>query len=174
MSLVNYIATSREDLRARARAYGDTAVAAARRSTLRAAERVAGAQSRVRTLAVAGQRLSNLSNRYLEQLIGQQAHTLEGVIDGGVERLKRAAKAATLRSLIDEQKTLWAQGRKQLSKDLRATWQIAKGTGRELRDLTQETYAALASKPKTKSPSARRASPRTRKAATARKRKTAA
>jgi phasin family protein len=171
MSIFNKIAATRESLTARARAYGDTAVAAARQSTLRAAERMAGAPSRVRTLATAGQRLSTLSNRCIEQMIDQQAHTIEGLIETGVERLRNAAQAKTLRSLIDNQKTLWTRGRGQLRKDLRKTWQIASDSGRELRDLTRETHAAFARN--TQVPATRGKVTRVKKAAAARKRKPA-
>ena len=143
MTLTNQILSAREQLQARARDYRHAAVAAARGSALGAAERVAAAKQPVRTLALAGQKLSNLSNRYFEQLFGQQAHTLEGVIEAGVVRLKRAAKAESVRKFVEDQRELGTAGRERLAEDLKATWKIAQDTGSELRDLAVETYAEL-------------------------------
>lgn len=143
MTIVDQIQTAREQLQTRARDFSEAAVAAARGSALGAAERVATAKQPIRTLAVAGQRLSSLSNRYFEQLFGQQAHTLEGVIEAGAERLKRAAKARNLREFIDGQRTLGAAGRERLAQDFKAAWKIATDTGNGLRELATDTYAEL-------------------------------
>src|SRR5262245_14469564 len=106
MTIVEQLQTAREQLRSRTRSYSQEAAAAARHSAARAANRVLAAKRSVRTLAAAGQRLSSLSNRYFERMLGQQAHMIEGVIDDGAERLKRAAHAADFRKLIAEQKSL--------------------------------------------------------------------
>jgi hypothetical protein len=143
MTLVNQIQSAREQLEARARDYRHAALSVARGSALGAADRVAAAKQPVRTLALAGQKLSNLSNRYFEQLFGQQAHTLEGVIEAGVVRLKSAAKADSLRTLVEGQRELGTESRERLGQDLKATWKIARDTGTELRDLAVETYAEL-------------------------------
>jgi len=143
MTLSNQIQAAREQLQARAQTYRDTAISAARGSFLGAADRVAGAKQPVRALALAGQRLSSLSNRYFEQFFGQQAHTFEGVIEGGVERLKRAAKADSLAEFVSDQRELTAAARDRITKDLKATLKIASDTGTELRDLWVETYVEL-------------------------------
>jgi phasin family protein len=143
MTLTDQIHTAREQFQTRARTYRRAAVSAARDSVLNAAHRVAAAKQPVRTLAVAGQKLSHVSSRYFEQLFGQQAHMLEGAIEAGAERLKRAAKAETLRELINDQKDLGTATRERLGADLKATWKIATDTGAELRDLAVETYAEL-------------------------------
>ncbi|HEU4530482.1 MAG TPA: phasin family protein [Steroidobacteraceae bacterium] len=170
MTLTNQILSAREQLQARARDYRHAAVTVARGSALGAAERVAAAKQPVRTLALAGQKLSNLSNRYFEQLFGQQAHTLEGVIEAGVVRLKRAAKAESVRKLVEDQRELGTASRERLAEDLKATWKIARDTGSELRDLAVETYAELVHGVKT----SRTAAPKKKakaKAKTARTRK---
>ncbi len=169
MTIVNQIQAAREQLQARARNYRHAAVSAARGSVLGAAERVATAKQPVRTLAAAGQKLSNVSNRYFEQLLGQQAHTLEGVIEAGVERLKRAAKAENLGEFIAQQRDLGTASRERLSQDLKATWKIATDTGNELRELASETYAELIHGVKTRRAPAARAKRTTRKTTRARK-----
>ncbi|MCI0431625.1 MAG: TIGR01841 family phasin [Rhodospirillales bacterium] len=169
MTIVNQINAAREQLRARARNYRQAAVSAARDSVRSAADRVATVKQPVRTLAVAGQKLSNLSSRYFEQLFGQQAHTLEGVIEAGVERLKRAAQAETLADFVQEQKDLGATSRERLTKDLKATWKIATDTGSEIRDLAVETYAELIHGVKTRRAAAPRAKRVVKKSTRARK-----
>src|SRR5262245_47992352 len=116
MTIANQINAAREQLEARARNYRQAAVAASSDPVRTAAERVAQAKQPVRTLAVAGQKLSTLSSRYFEQLFGQQAHTLEGVIEAGVERLKSAAQAKSFSGLVQEQKDLGVASRDRLSK----------------------------------------------------------
>lgn len=168
MTLVHQIQSAREQLEARARSYRHAAMSAARGSALGAADRVAAAKQPVRTLTLAGQKLSNLSNRYFEQLLGQQAHTLEGVIEAGVVRLKSAAKADSLSALVEQQRELGTAGRERLAGDLKASWKIARDTGSELRDLAVETYAELVHGVKTR----RTAAPKRKtKAKTARARK---
>lgn len=169
MTITNQINAAREQLEARARNYRQAAISAARDSARSAADRVAMAKQPVRTLAVAGQKLSSLSNRYFEQLFGQQAHTLEGVIEAGVERLKRAALAKTLTDLVEEQKDLGAASRDRISKDLKATWKIATDTGTEIRDLAVETYAELIHGVQTRRTAAPRAKRTVRKSKRARK-----
>ncbi len=164
MTFIDQFQTAREQLQTRARDFSEAAVEAARGSVLGAANRVNVAKQPIRTLAVAGQRLSNVSNRYFEQLFGQQAHTLEGVIEAGAERLKRAAKAESLKDLIKGQRTLGNAGRERLAKDLMATWKIAADTGNEIRDLAVETYAELVHGVQTRrAPAAARAKRTTRK-----------
>lgn len=155
MPLVDQIQTAREQFQSRARDFRHAAVHAARGSVLGAAERVATAKQPIRTLAVAGQKLSDLSNRYFTQIFGQQAHTLEGVIEAGAERLKRAAQAQTLRDLLEQQRKLGVAGRDRLAEDFKATWKIATDTGNELRDLASETYAELVHGVKTRVSTAR-------------------
>lgn len=150
MTFTHQISAARERLQARTENYrqaalaaAETAVSAARGTVLSAADRVADARQPIRTIAVAGQRLSSVSNRYFTQLFGQQAHVLEGVVQAGSERLKRIAKSDSLAELVAEQRELGTASRKRLSADLKATWQIATQTGMELRDLAVETYAEL-------------------------------
>lgn len=169
MTIVDQLNAAREQLQARARNYRHAAVSAARDSVRTAADRVATARQPVRTLAVAGQKLSNLSNRYFEQLFGQQAHAIEGVIDAGVERLKRAAKAESLSEFVQAQRDLGTTSRERWSEDLKATWKIATDTGAELRDLAVDTYAELIHGVKTRTTSAPRAKRSVRKARRARK-----
>jgi phasin family protein len=169
MTIANQINAAREQLEARARNYGQAALSAARDSARTAAERVALAKQPVRTLAVAGQKLSSLSSRYFEQLFGQQAHTLEGVIEAGVERLKRASQAETLADFVQAQKNLGAASRDRLSKDIKATWKIATDTGSEIRDLAVETYAELIHGVKTRRAATPRAKRSVKKSTRARK-----
>ena len=130
-------------IRSQARTYGATAVDAARKSALRAANRVDAVKRPVRVLTDAGLRLSSLSGRYVERILGRQAGLIEAVIDDGAQRLKAAADADNLRSFIDEQREMVGASRQRLGKELRAAWGITKASGRDLRDLATETYAEV-------------------------------
>jgi phasin family protein len=171
MRIVEQLHLARDAFNARTRGYRQEAAAAARQSVARAASRVLAAKRSVRTLAAAGQRLSSLSNRYFERMLGQQAHMVEGIIDDGAERLKRAAHADGLREMLAEQKSTLAASGQRLRKEARAAWKIAADTSRELRGLATETYDQLVHGAKT--PRTRRKSAKPHARARARKARTA-
>ena len=83
------------------------------------------------------------SHRYVAQLVKQQLHNLEGVIEDGAERLGIAAKAKDFRGLIAEQAKRYPASRKRLGQDLKATWALTADTGRELGSIASQTYAQL-------------------------------
>ena len=130
-------------IRTQARAYGATAVDAARKSALRAAKRVDAAKRPVRVLTDAGLRLSSLSGRYVERILDRHASLIEAVIDDGAQRLKVAADADSFSAFLEDQRETTGASRQRLSKELRAAWGITRASGRELRDLAADTYAEL-------------------------------
>jgi phasin family protein len=137
------LSSTADQIRSQARAYGATALDAARQSALRAANRVDAVKRPVRVLADASLRLSSLSGRYVERILGRQAELIDAVIDDGARRLKAAADADSLGSFIEEQREMTGTSRQRLGKELRAAWGITKASGRELRDLATETYAEV-------------------------------
>ena len=116
---------------------------AARQGVKQAAEVISATRTPVKTLAQAGQRLNALTHDYVEQLLAEQARVVEGLIDRGVDRLQRLARADSARSLVREQSELGSDGRKLLARDAGKLWKIVASTGREIGALASDTYAEL-------------------------------
>jgi hypothetical protein len=175
MIIIEQLNQAGRQAQARLVGYADSAVQRARGSAQRAAARVVAARTPVKTLAEATQRLNDLSHRYVEQLVRQQSKALEGAITAGARHLERAARAEDLKGLIADQAELISASRERLKRDLKATWTIAAGTGREIRDVAIETYAQLVHGARTlHKPAARRPSARPQKARRSRKAHSAA
>jgi hypothetical protein len=175
MTIIEQLNRAGQRAQARFIGYADSAVHRARSSAQRAADRIAAARTPVGTIAEATQRLNDVSHRYVEQLVRQQARTIEGAISDGARRLERAAQADGLKALVAGQVELYPASRERLKRDLKATWHIAASTGRAMGEVAIETYAQLIHGARTlQKPSARRAPARPRKVKRARKTKSAA
>jgi hypothetical protein len=116
---------------------------AARQRVKQAAEVISATRAPVKSLAQAGQKLNTLTHDYVEQLLVEQTRAFEGLIDRGVDRLQRLARADSARSLVREQSQLGSDGRKLLARDAGKLWKIVASTGREIGALASNTYAEL-------------------------------
>jgi phasin family protein len=143
MEIREQLSEARQKAQARVESYRHALVAKARQTAEQAANGVSAARAPLRVFAVAGRRLNEISHKYFGELVKQQVHTLEGVIEDGSERLSRAAQAKDLRTLIAEQRKLYPASRTRLGRDLKVTWELAASTGREIRAVASETYAEL-------------------------------
>ncbi|HZF24800.1 MAG TPA: phasin family protein [Steroidobacteraceae bacterium] len=144
MEIREQLSQARQRAQARVESYRDAVAATARRAAEQAANGVSAARGPICVVADAGRRVNDISHRYFAQLVKQQLHTLEGVIEDGSERLSRAAEARDFRALVVEQRKLYPASRERLGRDLKVTWELAASTGRELRTVASETYAELA------------------------------
>jgi phasin family protein len=143
MEIREQLSGARQKAQARMDDYRQAFVARARQTAEHAASGVSAARGPLRVFAQAGRRLNDISHKYLGELVKQQLHTLEGVIEDGSERLSRAAHAKDLRTLLAEQRKLYPATRTRLGRDLKVTWELAASTGREIRNVASETYAEL-------------------------------
>lgn len=143
MNIVEQFSGAAGKVRQQVREYGENAVEKARRRVSQAAEVVAGARTPVDTLVGATQRLNDLTHDSFARLLSQNASTIEGLISGGAERLKRLAEADDLKSFIRKQAELNPAARERISRDLQQLWSIAARTGRDIGTLASETYAEL-------------------------------
>ena len=143
MEIREQLSEARQKAQARVENYRHALVAKARQTAEQAANGVSAARGPLRAFAVAGRRLNDISHKSFGELVKQQVHTLEGVIEDGSERLSRAAQAKDLRTLIAEQRKLYPASRTRLGRDLKVTWELAASTGREIRAVASETYAEL-------------------------------
>ncbi len=143
MNIVEQFSGAAAQVGRRVRNYRESAVERARKRVSRAAEVMAAARAPVDTLVSATQRLNDLSHDTFSKLLSQNASAIDGLIHGGVERLKLLAQADDLRSFLRTQAGLSPAARERLSRDLRQLWSIATVAGREFGTLASETYAEL-------------------------------
>jgi phasin family protein len=166
MEIREQLSRARQKAQARVENYRHTVVETARRTAQRAAQRALDAKTPIRIVAQASRRVNDLSHEYFSKLVTQQFRSLENVIEDGTERLSRAAEAQDFRALIAGQAKLYPASRERLGRDLRATWELAAESGRELGSIVSETYAQLIHGVKT---SPVHKAPRRRKSTRARK-----
>ena len=143
MEIREQLSRARQEARARAGNYRHAVAEAARRAAQQAAQRALDAKAPIRIVAQAGRRVNDLSHQYFSKLVAQQLRSIEDVIEAGTERLNRAAQAQDFRALLAGQAKLYPASRERLGRDLRATWELAADSGRELRAIVSETYAQL-------------------------------
>jgi len=143
MEIREQLSEARQSAQARVESYRHAFLTKARQTAEQAASGVSAVRGPMRVFAGAGRRLNDISHKYFGQLVKQQLHTLEGVLEDGSERLSRAAQAKDLRTLIADQRKLYPASRSRLGHDLRVTWELAASTGREIRAVASETYAEL-------------------------------
>jgi phasin family protein len=143
MNIVEQLNGAASKVRQNVHAYRQSAVEKARKGVNQAAQAVAATRTPVDTLVTATQRLNDLTHGAFAQLVRQNGATLDGLISGGVARLKDLAQAEDLKSFIRKQAELNPAIRERVSRDFEQFWSIAAQTGRDLGTLASETYAEL-------------------------------
>ncbi|NNF52448.1 MAG: TIGR01841 family phasin [Gammaproteobacteria bacterium] len=115
------------------------------------------AKKPLRDAARTGVRLNRISHNSVEKLVKQQARALERSVDAGAARLELAARAPSLKALINEQVSLLPETKKRLGGDLRETWEIFVEAGSEIGTTLRPRKAAKSKPAKRKAKSARKA-----------------
>lgn len=108
------------------------------------ARRFEAARPPAAELAQAARRLNDLTHAGAARFLDQGARSLDGWIDDAAERLRHAARARDLPSLVRDQLARGPATAERVAEDARATWRIARETGRELSELAGETFTRLA------------------------------
>jgi Phasin protein len=143
MNIVEQLSGAAAKVRQNVHTYRQTAADRARQGVSQAAKAIAGARTPIDALVSAAQRLNDLTHDAVAQLMRQNAGTIDGLIDGSVERLNQLAQAQDLKSFIRKQAARNPALRARVSRDLEALWSLGAQTGREVGTLASETYAEL-------------------------------
>ncbi len=88
-------------------------------------------------------KLNGISHESAARMVRQQAEFFEGSVDAAARRLKTAAEADSLRSLIDGQIKLFPETRDRIVDDVRKTFEILSDTREDLGQLIRETLSDL-------------------------------
>lgn len=159
--MMNRIEQFADNLKSESRQLAERAVAGLRAAGLETAGLIAKTKGPVNTFGETGLKLNNLSHKSIEKLLKQQVSALEDLIDGSADRLKMAAKADDVQSLIDGQVSSLPKSRDMAVSNAKKTATIMRDTGDAFGDLFKDVVVDISS-----------AKPGTRKKATAKKRTT--
>jgi len=166
--MMNRIEKFADNLKAESRLLADRAIKGMRSAGLETAELLTKSKRPVHAIADTGLKLNNLSHKSIEKLLKQQVAALDDVIDGGARRLEMAARARTVRTLIDGQISTLPKTRDHAVKNAKKTVTLVRETGDALGDLVKDVVVDISSarKPGRKKAAAR---PAARKKAPGRK-----
>lgn len=149
----------------------DTVVGVSRAAAEGTARMMFKAKKPLRDAAKTGVKLNRISHNSVEKLVKVQAKALERSVDAGAARLELAARAPSLKALINEQVALLPETRKRIGGDLRNTWEIFVEAGSEIGSTLRPRKAAKAASTRKKPATRKAASKKTASKKTASKSK---
>lgn len=136
--MMNKIEQLADNLKAESRLLADRAVAGLRTAGLETAGLLTKSKRPVHAIADTGLKINNLSHKSIEKLLKQQVAALEDIIDGSAHRLKMAARAPSVKMLVEEQVSTLPQSRDHAVKNARKAVAIVRDTGDAFGDLFKE------------------------------------
>jgi len=142
--MMNKIEQLADNLKAESRLLADRAIKSMRTAGLDTAELLTRTKKPVHAIADTGLKLNSLSHKTVEKLLKQQVAMLDDMIDGGAHRLETAARAKTLRTLIDGQVAALPKTRDHAVKNARKTVALARETGDAFGDLFKDVVVDIA------------------------------
>lgn len=162
--MMNRIEKLADTVKAESRQLADRAIKGLRTAGLETAGIITRTKKPVHALADTGLKLNTLSHKSIEKLVRQQVATIDEFIDGSAERLEKAARARTVRTLVEGQISSLPQTRKHAVKNAKKTVTLVRETGDAFGDLFKDVVVDISSARK---PAAKKAA--TKKAAASKK-----
>jgi phasin family protein len=167
--MMNKIEVLADNLKAESRLLADRAVAGLRTAGLETAGFLTKTKGPVHAIADTGLRLNTLSHKSIEKLVKQQVAMLDDLIDGSAHRLQMAAKAKTVKTLVDGQLAELPKTRERAVKNAKKTVSLVRDTGDAFSDLFKDVVvdinSARKSRKATPRPAARKKAPAKKRAA---------
>jgi hypothetical protein len=154
--MINRIEQLADNLKAESRLLADRAVANLRAASLETAGFLSRTKAPVHTFADTGLKLNNLSHKGIEKLLKQQVAALEDLIDGSARRLEMAARAKSVKSLVDEQIATLPKSRDQAVANAKKTVAIVRETGDALGGVLKGVVVEISSARPAARPAVRR------------------
>jgi hypothetical protein len=143
--MMNKIEQLADNLKAESRQFADRAIKGMRTAGLETAGLISRTKKPVHAIADTGLKLNNLSHQTIEKLLKQQVAMLDDMIDGGAHRLETAARAKSVRTLIDGQVAALPKTRDHAVKNARKTVALARETTDAFGDLFKDVVVDIAS-----------------------------
>jgi hypothetical protein len=99
----------------------------------------------VHAIADTSLKLNALSHKSFEKMVKQQVAALDDLIDGSVHRIEMAAKAKSVKALVDGQISTLPKTRKHAVKNAKKTVALVKDTGDAFGDLFKDVVVDISS-----------------------------
>lgn len=163
---MNRIEKLADTVKAESRQLADRAIKGLRTAGLETAEIITKTKKPVHAIADTGLKFNTLSHKSIEKLVKQQVAAIDEFIDGSAERLEKAARARTVRTLVEGQISTLPQTRKHAVKNARKTVTLVRETGDAFGDLFKDVVVDISSARK---PAAKKKTAGRRKAAASKK-----
>ena len=131
------------DLRVEYGLRADRALSTIREATIDTAELIKSGKSPIRKFADTGLKLNRITSRSVDKLVRNQVNLVEGTLDDGARRLKMAARANTVRSLVGDQIATLPASRDRTIGSARKTIDIIRLTGTDFRGVVTDVFGDI-------------------------------
>jgi hypothetical protein len=155
--MINRIEQIADTLKAESRQLADRAVAGLRSAGHETASLLTRTKKPVHAIADTGLKLNNLSHKSIEKLLKQQVSLLDDLLDGGAQRLETAARARTVRTLVDGQIAALPKARDHAVKNAKKTVALVRETGDAFGDLVKDVVVDISSARNARKPGRKKA-----------------
>lgn len=160
--MMNRIEQLADTLKAESRQLADRAIKGMRTAGLETAGLITKTKRPVHAIADTGLKLNTLSHKSIEKLLKQQVSMFDDIIDGSADRLEKAARARTVRTLVEGQISALPKTRQHAVKNAKKTVSLVRETGDSFGDLLKDVVVDISSARK---PAARKSAAKKRPAA---------
>ena len=143
--MINRIEKLADTVKTESRQLADRAIKGLRTAGLETAGIISKTKKPVHAIAETGLKLNTLSHKSIEKLVKQQVATIDDLIDGSAERLEKAARARTMRTLVEGQISTLPQARKHAVKNAKKTVTLVRETGDAFGDLFKDVVVDISS-----------------------------
>jgi hypothetical protein len=143
--MMNKIEKIADNLKTETRMIADRAIASMRTAGLETAGLLTKTKGPVHAIADTSLKLNTLSHKSFEKMVKQQVAALDDLIDGSAHRIEMAAKAKTVKALVDGQISSLPKTRKHAVKNAKKTVALVKDTGDAFGDLFKDVVVDISS-----------------------------
>jgi hypothetical protein len=143
--MMNKIEKIADNLKTETRMIADRAIAGMRTAGLETAGLISKSKRPVHAIADTSLKLNALSHKSFEKMVKQQVAALDDLIDGSVHRIEMAAKAKSVKALVDGQISTLPKTRKHAVKNAKKTVALVKDTGDAFGDLFKDVVVDISS-----------------------------
>jgi hypothetical protein len=143
LKMMNKIEQLADNLKAESRLMADRAVASLRSAGLETAQMITRTKRPVHAVADTGLKFNTLSHKSIEKLVKQQIAVFDDLIDGSARRLEMAARAKSMKTLVEAQIAMLPKSRDHALANAKKTAAIVRDTGDAFSDLFKDVVVDL-------------------------------
>jgi phasin family protein len=146
--MIDKIEQLADNLKAESRLFADRAVASLRAAGLETASLLNRTKAPVHAIADTGLKINALSHKGIEKLLKQQVIVFEDLVDGSARRLEMAARAKTVRALLEDQIAMLPMSREHAVANARKTVEIVRDTGESIGEAVKGVMVEFSAPPR--------------------------